>query len=541
MPSPIEESQPLRDLLLAMPAETSCDSLLRMTVERLSARESVALARVWLLRPGDICTICPRRDECAGQIPCLHLVASSGQSAVHPGLAWDETSGNYRRFPVGVRKVGHVAATREALEISDLKSGDRRWLVEPEWAEREDIQGFAAQPLLFRDELVGVLAIFLRSPAVPGQMDWLRLIADHLAVSIVNARAFEEIEQLKQQAELENEYLRTEVLEASAFGEMIGESPALEAILRKVELVAGTDSTVLITGESGVGKELVAREIHRRSPRADGPMIRVNCASIPRELFESEFFGHVKGAFTGAVQDRTGRFALADGGTIFLDEVGEIPLELQSKLLRVLQEGEYERVGEGRSRKTNTRVIAATNRDLRAEVDSRQFREDLYYRLNVFPVEVPPLRDRAEDIPALAAHFVGTLARKLNRPEPGLTRALLLRLQSYTWPGNVRELQNVIERGLITSSGDRLRVDLPDSSDASPLIISAAKQHDQIQTEAEMRRHEKENLKRALSATNWKVYGPGGAAELLGIKPTTLVSRIKKFGLGSSRTRSQEG
>jgi len=531
MTNPAAESRSLQELLLAMPQEHSSQSLLQMVVQRLATRENAALARVWLLRPGDICPNCPRRSECPGQVPCLHLVASAGESVVETQRDWSATDGSYRRFPVGRRKVGHVAATREPLEIDDIRAGEARWLAEPDWAEREGIQGFAGQPLLFRDELVGVLAVFLRAPGAPGQMDWLRLIADHLAVAITNARAFEEIDQLRVQLELENEYLRTEVREAAAFGEIVGKSAPLEGILRQIDLVAPTESTVLITGESGVGKELIAREIHQRSSRADRPMIRVNCASIPRELFESEFFGHVKGAFTGAVRDRVGRFTLAHGGTIFLDEVGEIPPELQSKLLRVLQEGEYERLGDDRSRKTDARVIAATNRDLRKEVESRAFREDLFYRLNVFPIEIPPLRRRPEDIPALAAHFVRSVSRKLNRTEPRLTRALLMRLQAYDWPGNVRELQNSIERALITCRGSQLRIDLPESATAVAVLPGAGTEGESVLTEVEMRRHEKENLRRALQQTRWRVYGPDGAAELLGVKPTTLVSRIKKLGL----------
>jgi len=536
MTEPAAESQSLHDLLLAMPQERSCDSLLGMTVRRLAAQDHVALVRVWLLRPGDICSTCPRRHECPGKVPCLHLVSSAGRSIADPEQQWDGIDGGYCRFPVGIRKVGRVAASREALEINNIAGGERAWLAEPDWAEREKIQGFAGQPLLFQDELVGVLAVFMRTSCVSGQMDWLRLIADHLAVAITNARAFEEIERLEVKLKLENEYLRTEVLEAAAFGDIIGESAALRTILRQIELVAPTDSTVMITGESGVGKELIAREIHRRSARAERPMIRVNCASIPRELFESEFFGHVRGAFTGALRDRVGRFALADGGTIFLDEVGEIPPDLQSKLLRVLQEGEYERLGDERSRKTDVRVIAATNRDLLKEIDGRSFREDLYYRLNVFPIDVPPLRRRSEDIPALAAHFVRSLAREMNRPEPRMTRALLMCLQAYDWPGNVRELQNVIERALITSPGNQLRVDLPQSAESANDVRNAVAEEDRVLTEAEMRRHEKENLGRALRQTRWRIYGPEGAAELLGVKPTTLVSRIKKLGIKRQKT-----
>src|SRR6201999_1927728 len=255
-------------------------------------------------------------------------------------------------------------------------------------------------------------------------------------------------------------YLRQEVREANAFGDLVGRSPALAAVERQIELVAPTDAPGLILGETGPGKELVAREVHRRSGRSARPLIKVNCAAVPRELYESEFFGHARGAFTGALRDRAGRFELADGGTLFLDEVGEIPLELQAKLLRVLQEGELERVGEERTRKINVRLIAATNGDLRAEAEAGRFRQDLYYRLSVFPVELPPLRKRADDIPLLAEHFLALAARKLGRPKLRLTLAHVQQLQQYPWPGNVRELQHVIERAAITADGPRLAIEL---------------------------------------------------------------------------------
>lgn len=284
--------------------------------------------------------------------------------------------------------------------------------------------------------------------------------------------------------------------------------------------------------------ELIAREIHHRSKRHEGPMVRVNCATIPKELYESEFFGHVRGAFTGAVKDRAGRFATADGGTLFLDEIGEIPLDLQSKLLRVLQEGTYERVGDERSRTVNTRIVAATNRDLEKEVEAGRFRQDLYYRINVFPVSLPPLRDRREDIPVLANHFLKEVAMKLNRPRPKLTQGNVAALQGYDWPGNIRELQNLMERAVITSRQGRLIFDLPRAAKAhTPLHSkpSADESEETVYPEAEMRRRECENLERALTQTNWKVYGSGGAAELLGIKPTTLMSRIRKFELEKPR------
>jgi transcriptional regulator with GAF, ATPase, and Fis domain len=293
---------------------------------------------------------------------------------------------------------------------------------------------------------------------------------------------------------------------------------------------------VLILGESGTGKELVAREIHRRSRRREHPLIRVNCASIPRELYESEFFGHVKGAFTGAVRDRAGRFEAAQGGTLLLDEVGEIPLELQSKLLRVLQEGQYERVGEERTRTVDVRILAATNRDLPREVAAGRFRQDLYYRLNVFPLAVAPLRERKEDIPLLAAHFLEEAARKLHLPPARLTQAHLAQFQSYDWPGNIRELQNAIERALILAQDGTLWFDFSASQRAAGMtapdtILTAAGPEPPILSDLQFRQRESDNILAALNKAKWKIHGAGGAAELLGLKPSTLISRIKSLGL----------
>ena len=296
---------------------------------------------------------------------------------------------------------------------------------------------------------------------------------------------------------------------------------------------------MLILGETGTGKELVAHEIHRRSARKDGPFVRVNCASIPRELFESEFFGHVRGSFTGAVKDRAGRFETAEGGTLFLDEVGEIPLDIQNKLLRVLQEKRYERVGDDRTRRADVRIVAATNRDLKKAVAAGKFREDLYYRLNVFPIQVPPLRERMDDIPLLARHFVALSAKELNCAKPRLTRAAVAQLQSYDWPGNVRELRNEIERAVILARGGLLEFDLPISGQAapgaqpSPRTDSSASSAAQPKflTDVEFQRFERDNLLQALEAAHWKIKGADGAAELLGVKPTTLISRMSKWGL----------
>ncbi|MEH2499242.1 PAS domain S-box-containing protein [Bradyrhizobium sp. AZCC 1678] len=349
--------------------------------------------------------------------------------------------------------------------------------------------------------------------------------------------ALAEVDRLRERLELENAYLQEEIrIETNPRG-IIGQSEAIQKTLRQVKLVAPTSAAVMITGESGTGKELIARAIHEASSRRDRPLIRVNCAAIPRELFESEFFGHVRGAFTGAMRDRIGRFELADGGTLFLDEVGEIPLELQGKLLRVLQEGNFERVGEERTRAVDVRLIAATNRDLKQEVQRGRFREDLYFRLNVFPVESVPLRERREDIPLLAQHFL-TRESKALKSELRLSEGDARRLARYDWPGNVRELQNVIERAAILAQNGRLRIDLPDASGAQPSPGAARAKTDSrptVMTSAEMRAHERANILAALQACSGKVFGPGGAAEMLDIKPTTLASRIKALGITSGR------
>ena len=358
-------------------------------------------------------------------------------------------------------------------------------------------------------------------------------------VDISGRKQTEALLERQNRLQAENRYLQEEVLEAGAFGDLVGQSPALHNVIRQIALVAPTEATVLILGESGTGKELVAREIHKRSQRKDRPLIRVNCASIPRDLFESEFFGHVKGAFTGAVKDRAGRFGAADGGTLFLDEVGEIPLDLQSKFLRVLQEQQFERVGEERTRHVDVRVIAATNKDLKQEVENGRFRQDLYYRLNVFPLEMSPLRERKEDIPLLAEYLLGVTSKKLHCAQPKLTKALLGQLQRYNWPGNVRELQNVIERGLILSERQGLAFDIPQPgggrASSQPQESHASLMAWNVMTEQEIRFRERENTLAALEQAEWRIYGKGGAAERLGIKPTTLVARIKKMGIVKGR------
>jgi PAS domain S-box-containing protein len=328
--------------------------------------------------------------------------------------------------------------------------------------------------------------------------------------------------------ELENEFLQDEF--RASFGNIIGQSPALQKVLAQIATVAPTEANVLILGESGTGKELVARAIHDLSSRKDRPLVRVNCASIPKELFESEFFGHVRGAFTGAIKDRVGRFELADNGTLFLDEIGEIPLDLQSKLLRVLQEGQFERVGDERTRTVKVRLITATNRDLLVEAKAGRFRLDLYYRLSVFPIEVPPLRDRLEDVEGLADHFIRQASRRLGVPRPRLTRHDVHELRSYDWPGNVRELQNVIERAVILARNGKLQFNLPGPVPVDNRAISVPDENGKEELSLdELTVREREIVAAALRRTNWKIYGTDGAAALLRIKPTTLVSKMKRL------------
>ena len=360
------------------------------------------------------------------------------------------------------------------------------------------------QPLELNGLRSGDLPISWRVPAIEEGNLPAREIHDTLVRDFIGIEPH-----LEPRLELQDTYQHEEVIQAEDFGDLVGQSAALRRIVNQIDVVAPTEASVLILGETGTGKELVAQEIHRRSARKDGPSVRVNCASIPRELFESEFFGHVRGSFTGAVKDRAGRFETAEGGTIFLDEVGEIPLDIQNKLLRILQEKRYERVGDDRTRRANVRIVAATNRDLKKAVAAGRFREDLFYRLNVFPIQVPPLRDRLDDIPLLAKHFVELSAKEMKCARPRLTRAAVTQLQSYDWPGNVRELRNVVERAVILARGGALEFDLPVSNQAVPPALAISR------AALETRLNPNSSLKSSLNASNvtiscWRWKRPTG-------------------------------
>lgn len=511
------------------------ESTLNAVVSQLGKRSGTALARIWLIQKGDICAVCPVRAECPDQDRCLHLTASWGGDLKNE-QNWNSNAGRFRRFPIGIRKVGMVAKTGESNLIDELQIGSSHWIADKDWVKREGIVAFAAHPLKFQDDVLGVLAVFSREAINEQSFDWLKAYADQASVAIANARAFEELERLRQSLEDENEYLRDEVTEASGHKFLIGKSPVWMKILQQIEMVGTSDATVLLTGESGTGKELVARAIHESSNRSSKPLVKVNCAAISGELFESEFFGHTKGSFTGAVKDRAGRFQVADGGTIFLDEIGEVPLSLQGKLLRVLQERQFERVGEDRTRTVDVRVVAATNRNLAEEVRKGTFREDLYYRLSVFPIDLPPLRDRPEDVEELARHFLRQYSPSSGDGKFSLTDEDLGILNSYSYPGNVRELQNIIERAVIVGKCERLNFTLPEIFDrivptrASDATGSFAESY-QVSNYAGLKDAELKLVIRTLKLTNYKIYGDDGAAAKLGIKPTTLVSRIKSMGI----------
>ena len=648
-------------LMLSVAQNRTLTEVLSSIVGGIAACKNVALARIWLLKPGDLCASCRFRDECPDKTRCLHLVASAGNPD-DPANDFTRTDGTFRRFPLGTRKIGRIAASGQSMLFPDIV-GDEDWIAVPEWFHSAKIRSFAGQPLTFRGEILGVLAIFDRATLSDEDAEWLRILADHAAVAIANARAFEEINSLRTQLEKENtglreelldlfdeapipyvyegidtrfiranraalktlglkpeeiagtfgkslvpntpeahrraeealkaigqgnqangvilelsrkdngnpvwvqwwsrpaadgkytrtmmvditdrilleqeqvrlqaqnEYLLEEIRSEYNFGDLIGESPGLRKVMQQIQLVAPTEATVLITGESGTGKELVARAIHENSPRKSRALIKVNCSAVPENLFESEFFGHMRGAFTGAVRDKPGRFELADRGTLFLDEVGEIPLTMQAKLLRVLQEQEIERVGDTRTRKINVRIVAATNRDLKKEVEAGRFRQDLYYRLVVFPLEIPPLRERSEDIAQLAAHFVRLTAKKTNLPAPRFTKAHAAQLTAQSWPGNIRELQNVVERAVILAQGGPLHFELPTTPQAVPATMQQAANITQLLTRSDLKQQERESLVAALAQSKGKIFGPDGAAALLGMKPTTLASRIKTLGL----------
>lgn len=408
--------------------------------------------------------------------------------------------------------------------------------LESEAAIPEGLSTGCVLPLISRGRVLGLLGLGRREDRAFTQPDlhFLAQVANQIALAVENALAYREIQQLKDQLSQEKRYLEEEIRAEWNVADIVGSSPSLRKVLRRVQTVAPTDSTVLIYGETGTGKELIARAIHDLSPRRTNAFVKLNCAAIPTGLLESELFGHEKGAFTGAVAQRTGRFEVANGGTIFLDEIGEVPLELQTKLLRVLQEREFERLGSSRTLRTDARLVAATNRDLEAMVDERTFRSDLFFRLNVFPIRLPPLREREGDIPLLAGHFTRQFAKRMGKVIERIPSAAMDALCGYEWPGNIRELQNVIERAVIISAGPVLELDVADLNPkgARPSPRTAARNVRRKGTLREdLKELERQRILDALKQCNWVVAGPNGAAVRLGMNRSTLQVRMQKLGI----------
>lgn len=504
--------QILGRIALEMVSSLDLQVVLTTITQGLIEELDAAFARIWLLGPGDLCGDCYKAADCSNRDRCLHLAASAG--------LYRNLNGEYRRIPLGAVKIGEIAQGYGALYTNDVL-GDTR-LPNKQWMKDNGLRSFAGYPLTFRGDLLGVIVMFGHRPLTGEEFDRLSIFANSAAIAIRNAQLFAEVEQLKNRLHAENLYLREEIHLEHDFEAIIGNSPSIKSVLRKIEQVAHTDSTVLILGETGTGKELIARAIHNLSLRKARPLIRVDCGAISTNLIESELFGHEKGSFTGATTRRIGRFELADGGTIFLDEVGELPMDAQVKLLRVLQEREFERVGSNRMFTTNVRVIAATNRDLWTAVKTGSFRSDLLYRLNVFPIEVPPLRARTSDIPLLIRSFADKFSTKFGKHLHDIPQQTMDRLVTYAWPGNVRELENIIERAAILSQGPLLQIDeglFQSNMTAEP---NASGTLEEV---------ERSYILRVLQVTDWVIEGKQGAASKLGLHPNTLRSRMKKLGL----------
>jgi len=491
----------------------------------------------------------------------LRAIAANIREVIHvDGVAVslpDATSDKFRVFAAdfpdgkGVIKeellVSPSATARRAMDtlkpviIERLESSELAF--EPyEVANAEGIKAFCNIPLTNRGRALGILSI-LRTTETPFSLedvDFLTRASGPIAIAIENALAYHEISELKDKLAQEKLYLEEEIRSEMNFENIVGNSPALKHVLQLVETVAPNDSTVLLLGETGTGKELIARAIHDRSRRKNRTFVKLNCAAIPTGLLESELFGHEKGAFTGAITQKLGRLELADQGTLFLDEVGDIPLEIQPKLLRALQEREFERLGSTHTRKVNVRLIAATNRDLEKMIAARDFRSDLYYRLNVFPIRVPPLRERKEDIPQLVSYFVQKFAKHMQKEIEAISPIVMKGLMAWEWPGNIRELENFIERAVILTRGKSLEAPLEELRKRNIVELPRAEQFvgDRTPTQSdrnsiadEYERKQRDEIIRALTACKGRVGGADGAAAQLGVHRTTFVSRMKKYGI----------
>ncbi len=458
----------------------------------------------------DVCALIPSSSDGSGSVGTLQWISSRVDpcQAVFPDPSHSEIC-------------NHVHSGRH-FRFRQLDELDLTWTHDRQAFEQVSVKSGLAVPVFVEAECFGAMVISSVSAEGSWPESWvprLMLVGQIFANGLLRAGRNEELEKLKEQLQAENAYLRREIRVTNRHDKIVGESRPLQQVLSQVERVAPTGSTVLILGETGAGKELIADAIHELSPRKSRPMITVNCAAIPTTLAETELFGRSAGAYTSADTSERGRFEMADGSTILLDEIGELPLGVQARLLRVLQDGQFQRVGSPETRHVDVRIIAATNRDLEREVRRRRFREDLYHRLNVFPIRVPPLRERLEDIPLLVRAFVDELARRMGRSIKTIPKSAMSLLQRYSWPGNVRELRHVVERAIVLAEDNVLHIELPGGG--KPLIRS----------DLTLQQAERAHIKRVLGRTQWRVEGKGGAAEILGLKPSTLRSRLAKLGI----------
>ena len=536
--NPVSQLSILREISGQLAVGPSLEDVLATVTNVLVERVGVRAVAIWLCLTDAECEHCREIPGVRGSDERrLHRVVRSTNPAVN-------AFGDVHALPVDEPFAEQVRRDRAPfwyntpLELAELvwRGTGGRADIPPaeELAEsmrKDGVQAGALFPLMVGDDLTGFLTLLADRPLAAEEIQYLEVFAIQAASIIRSARLYVEVERLRDHLALENAYLEEAVREEAGFAEIVGASPVLDDVIRLVRQVAPTDSTVLLSGETGTGKELVARAIHGASRRVNHPLIKVNCGGLTLGLVDSELFGHERGAFTGATQRRIGRFELADRGTLFLDEVAELPAETQVKLLRVLQEREFERVGGERTLRVDVRLIAATHRDLDEEVAAGRFRSDLYYRLNVFPIRIPPLRERPEDIGPLAQHFVSQFARRLGRPLTGISRGSFARLNHYAWPGNIRELQNVIERACVLATGPV--VDVPEPALGA---TRAAAWNPSTLEDAE-----RSHILRTLERTEWRVEGEGGAADLLGLRPSTLRSRLHRLGIQRSDRRQPAG
>lgn len=500
---------------------------LESIIEQSLQIENVLWVKIWILDQGDICQICNLLDQCENHERCFHLIASQGN------VSFENYSEKFQRLPLELKIAKQIIEIKSPFVIDTSETNEMDLLIDEKFIADQKINSVVSIPLVFRNDVLGVINFYLKGEIEDSKFNWLKLFGSQASLAVANALAFAEIETYRQKLQEQNNFLLKKLEEKSESFSLIGNSPAWQHILEQVDLVSESDATVIITGESGTGKEVVASAIQRKSKRRSMPFVKVNCAAISPELFESEFFGHIKGSFTGAFKDRPGRFQLADKGTIFLDEISELPLPMQGKLLRVLQEQQFEKVGEDKTRMVNVRIIAATNKVLWDEVEKGNFRQDLYYRLSVFPIYIQPLRERVEDIEYLSQHFLLKFSEKMSCPPIRLTKKSLNLLKKYHFPGNVRELQNIIERAVILSKCEVLDLSLQQILEKTVASIYEPTKNKETENEIisydKLKELEINNIKLALKKAKNKIFGQDGAAKLLNIKPTTLISKIKSF------------